>query len=301
MSMRFALSSKIFRTKYLVKRCLEETAEIRQLLHRLEASSALPFEGGTAWSPELKPVAQSLLALLSPVSLRGLGKVRLGSDHDGGYVVPADWERVQGLVSLGVGPENSFDLAFAERGVQVQSYDHSIQVLPQTHPGICWYREKIASVDQPNRREVSLAKALARFGENISLALKMDIEGHEYAALLACPERSLARVRFITGEFHGLASAIASSQSLPIAETFLKLKQHFEVVHIHANNLAGCRLCGGFLIPQHLEITWANRQHYAFQACNEIFPTPLDRPNFPGKADLFLGAFQHDPGWKSHS
>ena len=258
----------------------------------MEAASALPFEGGIAWNPDLQERARSLLALISPVSLEGIGKVRLGGEADGGYVLPQDWGRVQGMLSLGIGPENSFDLASAAAGIDVHAYDFSIPALPRQHPSIRWYREKITADDRPHRGEISLAGALARFSPEGLLGLKMDIEGYEYPAFLACPSKRLERVLFLTGEFHGFASAIVSGHTRPLEETFRKLHESFEVIHVHANNATGCRLCGGILVPENLELTWANRKAYSFAPCRELFPTPQDRPNQPGKAELFLGSFQ---------
>lgn len=289
------ISSKIFRTRQLVKRCLGETEEIRKDLRKLEAASALPFEGGAAWNPALEERAYSLLSLVSPVSLKAPGKVRLGNKHDGGYVVPSDWNKVTGILSLGVGPENSFDLMCAEAGIKVHAYDNTIPKLPIIHPGIHWYPEKITATDRSKEREVSLASALDRFTGQGSLGIKMDIEGYEYAALLACPVDRLERIRFLTGEFHGFASAIVSGHTQPLEESFRKLRGLFEVVHVHANNQAGCRLCGGILVPQHLELTWVNRRCYAFVSNHETFPTEYDYPNAAGKSDLFLGSFQFPP------
>lgn len=286
------LSDKIFRTRQLVKKCLEETELIKNHLKQIEASSALPYEGSVAWSPEVGRKARALLALISPYSLRDLRKVRLGGDQDGGYVVPEDWPKVQGLLSLGIGPENSFDLVFAEKNISVHAYDFSIPSLPQAHRAIQWYREKISSADRVNDGEVSLEKAITRFEGDGDLALKIDIEGYEYPALLACPAKILKRVRFLTGEFHGLAAAISVNQTQQIVETFKKLREQFEVIHVHANNHVGCRLCGGVLVPKHLEITWCRRDKYNFIPCQELFPTDLDRPNQQGKAEIFLGTFQ---------
>ena len=287
------LLSKLFRTRQLVKRCLEETEAIRRQLTRLESASALPWEGETAWSPAVGNRAHTLLGLLSPVALDSTPKVRLGGDQDGGYVIPGDWARIGGMVSLGIGSENSFDLACAEKGIEVQAYDFSIPSLPISHPKIVWHREKIASVDCPAQKETSLGHALSRIQGNSPIGLKMDIEGHEYSALLACPVEQLERVLFLVGEFHGLTAAIASGQTQPLEDTFRKLRLGFEVVHLHANNAVGCRLCGGYLVPQHLEITWVNRKFYSFVESQELFPTPLDRPNQTGRADLFLGSFRH--------
>jgi hypothetical protein len=284
------LKHKIFRTRQLVKKTLEELQELRQGMARLEEAMAPSGDGLVSWSADIQKQVRWLFSPLRPWALSALSKVRLGTELDGGYVVPEDWKTVSKLLSLGVGPENSFDLVFARVGIPVEAYDHTIVRLPVEHPQIRWHRKKI-----DNSAEIHSACSLDRIlGREVSgggLGLKIDIEGWEYPAFLGCTEENLCKARFIVGEFHGLARSLETNGTQALEATFTKLQKYFSVIHVHANNASEIRILGGVLVPNLLEITWVNRAHYALKPSEETFPTFLDRPNRSDRCDLWLGTF----------
>jgi hypothetical protein len=286
---------RIFRTRQLVKRSLEQLEDIGKRLTLLEQNSWRLPDGTAAWSPLMQENCRQLLSRLEPCGLIGIAKTRLGSDGDGGYVVPEDWGSLRKLVSLGVGPENSFDLAMAEAGVEVEAYDPTIRALPATHPRIHWHSTWVVAENEGSsgkRKEASLAEILKTIPPGTPFALKTDIEGWEYPCLLSCPEELLAGCRFLVGEFHGFASSLAAGTTQAISATLQKLQRRFRLVHLHANNASGGRLLGGIFVPQHLELTFVNADHYQTGPCEGLFPTSLDRPNDSGACDLWLGSFR---------
>lgn len=284
------LKHKIFRTRQLVKKTLEELHELRQGMARLEEAMAPSGDGLVSWSADLQRRVRRLFSPLRPWALSDLSKVRVGAELDGGYVVPEDWKKVSRLFSLGVGPENSFDLVFAEAGIPVEAYDHTIVRLPVEHPQIQWHRKKIDnSAETPSA--CSLDRILGAVESGDGLGLKIDIEGWEYPALMGCTEENLRKARFIVGEFHGLARSLETNGTQVLEATFSKLQKYFSVIHVHANNASGIRILGGVLVPNLLEITWVNRAHYALKPSQETFPTSLDRPNRSDRCDLWLGSF----------
>jgi hypothetical protein len=288
---RNKIKNKIFRTRQLVKKALEDLERLRGGMARLEENLAPTGDGLAAWSPVIQTRVRRLFSLLQPHALVGLGKVRLGGQADGGYVVPEDWGRVSSLFSLGVGPDNSFDLAFAEAGIGVQAFDHTITRLPVEHPKIRWHKKKIDVPREHSPHTCSLQEALKAENTTGELALKLDIEGWEYPVLLDCAEDEFRKIRFLVGEFHGLARNLEADDTHILEAVFQKLQKYFAVVHVHGNNAGGIRLLGGCLVPNHLEITWVNRANYAIEPCRETFPTSLDRPNLPGRCDIWLGSF----------
>jgi hypothetical protein len=284
------IKNKIFRTRQLVKESLEDLQDLRAQISRIEKDLAPAGDGLASWSSELQGRVRRIFSPLRPWALYGLEKVRLGADRDGGYIVPGDWKKISRLLSLGVGPENSFDLAFADAGVSVDAYDHTIARLPVEHSRIRWHQKKIdGSAEIPSACSLDTLLLAEEAGGGV--ALKMDIEGWEYPALLGCAENNLSKARFVVGEFHGLARSIEANQTQVLEATFSKLQKYFSVIHVHANNASGIRLMGGVLVPNLLEITWVNRAHYSLQPSKETFPTALDRPNRPDRCDLWLGSF----------
>ena len=45
------------------------------------------------------------------------------------------------------------------------------------------------------------------------------------------------------------------------------------------------------LFPEVLEVTYGCRAKYTFTDCDDVFPGPLDSPNWPAAADYGLGKF----------
>jgi len=70
------------------------------------------------------------------------------------------------------------------------------------------------------------------------------------------------------------------------------LSNAYAVVHVHANNYAGFSNVANVIVPNVLEITFANRSIYSFSETDEIFPGPLDIPNDPRHPDMHLGTFR---------
>ena len=283
------IKNKLFRTRQLVKKAQEDLDILKQTIERLEESCARTVDGPLAWSPSLYHRWQRVLGCLRMRSLGPEGKVRVGADADGGYVIPADWKTVSMLISLGIGPENSFDVSFAEAGIPVEAYDPTISQLPQIHPKIRWIQSLVVA-NPRHSNEVSLENVLERVSLDNLPVLKMDIEGWEYPVLLSCSERSLGKIRFFVAEFHGIADAVATENTATLEATWRKLSSKFDTVHIHANNAGGARVLGGALIPNLLEITMVNRDLYKTSASMEAYPNSLDRPNIKEKAEIQLNS-----------
>ena len=295
--MLLKIKNKVFRTRQLVKKAQEDLDTLKQAIERLEESCARTHDGPLAWSPSLYHRWQRVLGCLRMRSLGPKGKVRVGADADGGYVIPADWKTVPMLISLGIGPENSFDMSFAEAGIPVEAYDPTISQLPQIHPKIRWIQSLVVANPKPNSTEVSLENVLQRISCDNLPALKMDIEGWEYPAILSCSEKSLGKVRFFVAEFHGIADAIITDKTVTLEATWNKLSNVFDAVHVHANNAGGARILGGALVPNLLEVTMVNRNIYKTYDDQEDYPGMCDRPNIKGKADIQLSSLlRHNEG-----
>jgi hypothetical protein len=283
------LKEKIFRTRHLVKKTREDIDILAQAVRRIEESCASDNDGPLAWSPAVRQRWEKTSNCLCVRSLAAMEKQRVGGCADGGYILPSDWGKISRLISLGIGSENSFDLAFAKAGVSVDAYDPTIQRLPEVHERINWIKSLVIAGPTITSNETTLEEILDRQPSDVTLGLKMDIEGWEYPVLLSCPERTLGRFRFVVVEFHGVGLAIASGAVASLQAVWQKLSNHFDAIHIHGNNAGGGRILGGTLVPNLLEITFVNRQYYRTQPCNEEFPGGLDCPNWTGRADIQLG------------
>ena len=244
-------------------------------------------------SPRDHEALVELLALLRPQRAQGQRKVRVGSNRDGGYVMLDDFRSVDAALSLGVGPEVSWDYAIAERGIPVWQFDHTVKALPREHP-LFHFEPKRIVTQASSACEVTLKSLLEQLGEK-QLIVKMDIEGNEWDVLAPLDRSLLTGCRQLVVEFHNFMSVSDEDWCNRAQRTLDSLTQDFGVVHVHANNLSKHIVSKRLTLPDSLEVTFANRRHYRLEETNETFPGPNDRKNNPYFPDLRLGRFQFGP------
>ena len=118
---------------------------IDELQHRLAAAEAVP---------ELHPVNGShntaiaarfraFLHQVQPHDVPEARKVRIGAAGDGGYVMLDDFAPARHAVSMGIGPEVSWDAGMAARGLHVFQYNDLVQRSPQQHPSFMFHRMRV--------------------------------------------------------------------------------------------------------------------------------------------------------------
>lgn len=228
----------------------------------------------------------------TPYAPVGAVKRRFGAPRDGGYVMLDVTADVGLAFSLGIGPDVSWDVDVAERGVLVHQYDHTVDGPPVAHPGFRFHKARIAAT--PDTGAVTLGEALAAgraerpTGDAI---LKIDIEGSEWDVFDAASADVLDGFTQIVCEFHGFeqaANALWYARAMRVTD---KLNARFGVVHIHGNNFAPLLDWGAYRMPAVLEVSYAHRARFAFAPTLDWFPTALDFPNFPDRADHLLARF----------
>jgi hypothetical protein len=162
---------------------------------------------------------------------------------------------------------------------------------PVLRGDLIFERKRIAAQGAPGCETINdLAERHGR-PRSASLILKIDIEHDEWPVFDATTESALSAFSQIVGEFHGFGSMIDSSWSDRARRVFEKLTGQFGVVHVHANNHCGLNSVANIPVPEVLEITFANRRRYKLANTDEIFPGPLDAPNYPYLPDIHLGKF----------
>lgn len=250
-----------------------------------------PARSDAQGSPKTQRCLLDLLRLLSPCAADGVTKVRVGSAHDGGYVQLDDISTLQLTLSFGVGDNDSWDVAMAEKGLSVQQFDHTVEAAPSSHPLLSFHRKEVATVSSATC--VSLSELVEGLPEDRpSVILKMDIEGAEWDVLDQARESDLAKIAQFVCEFHSLSELRDLGFYCRARRVLEKLNNHFAVVHVHGNNFGGLENVHNIALPEVIEVSFASRRLYSFSPCAEIFPTPLDAPNDPTRADIFLGRFQ---------
>ena len=224
--------------------------------------------------------------LLRPNVLDKSNCKRFGSQNDGGYILYDDLNDNNFLISFGVGDNVEFESQIATRGISAHLYDNSIVELPRAIPKAKFFKETIGP--QPH---TTLQNALARIPESALPILKMDIEGSEWETLNGESEHIFNRFAQLIVEFHNLSEVTLPSKAELMVSVLSKLNSLFFVANVHPNNNGDYLIIENVGLPDVLEVTYLNRQHYSFlinDLNNDEQNYVLNAPCNPHKPEIFL-------------
>ena len=239
---------------------------------------------------ELQRRILSLAKLLCPKRAIEVKKIRVGGPNDGGYVMLDDFFGIEAAISLGIGPDNSWDSDIAQKGIVVHQFDQTASSIVSDDTKVRFHRFKI--VPLPSDGGITLGSILERMIGISKTILKIDIEGDEWVVFESLGSKHLEQFSQIICEFHCFEEVSSDLQFRRMQLVLEKLDASFAVVHLHGNNCSPWRQIGGVMFPSVLEVTYASRDRYRFDDSNEIFPTALDAPNDINKPDYILGPFR---------
>jgi len=248
--------------------------------------------------------------------------VRVGSPHDGGYVLPrstitasaallslgveANWDFEEGALALNpalaitcvdgtTGPAVIRARALREmRRALVRlrpvKFARMVRLLGRARAFRTFFaRHEFLPLmvgPTPGAGLATVPELLARVRQgdaNRWVLIKMDIEGSEYDALAAAAG-TLGRVAGIVIEFHDLDRDWSRFEA-----TLAALEPTFVIAHVHGNNHHG--YVPGSRVPQTLELTLVNRAlaPAGLPPAGDSYPLPtLDRPCDRRRPDLAL-------------
>jgi hypothetical protein len=234
---------------------------------------------------------------------------RIGSKHDGGYVIPKNLPLVELIVSFGLGDDWNFEKELLRLGIihSFVFYDHTVStksLINRVNSRISsrnfsfsallfrviilvryiadfkakkysHIRKKITEFESDSRNTTLLEVATSIPSKEF--ILKIDIEGSEY--LLIDQICSVShRVPLLIIEFHNTEANQARFEDA--MEKLLKL---YVNCHVHANNYEQIRENG---IPQALEFTFGRKDIYVGDRYIGSLPIPgLDSPSCPNRPD----------------
>lgn len=257
-----------------------------------EATLSANFYAQASLPPSLHVMQNLIMNMLSKLRIHDtdLGKIRVGSRGDGGYVIPNDLTDIKGVVSIGIGGEVSFDQHFAEKGVKVFQYDHTIEAPPVVHENFVF--NKLGWGTQDGDGFITLSKIIENNGlENSDIILKFDVENAEWDALFDVSPDLLKRFRIITCELHGFDTLENISVFQKVNRVINLLTTHHTVVHIHPNNCCGIALVAGVVLPKLIEFSFLRNDRASFYPSHESIPSSLDYPNVQSQPEIILTPF----------
>ena len=224
---------------------------------------------------------EKILNLLKQIHPHKTNKelIRLGSDKDGGYLVPNDLNGIKALFSPGVRDNWQFEEDCYKKGIK-KIYMADASVNPKlenkdfkfTKKFIGYNKEKnyITMEEWINKSEVK---------KDNDLILQMDVEGDEIDIIKNMDERTLNRFRIIVVEFHYLHMIWTKEFFNTTKEIFEKLSKNHLIVHAHINNNEKKIKRKGLKISPLIEFTFIKKDRVKDLGLVKKFPHPLDRDN----------------------
>lgn len=235
---------------------------------------------------------QALFEMLRPVALANCDLERFGERHDGGYLMCGNLlGGVESGYSYGINGYDKWGCDISKRtGVTVHQYD----CFNTTQPS-CWGGDTVfhtecvgpAAATIDGRVFDTVSNQLAKNGDGSKrIVLKIDVEGAEWDSLLSAPDGALAQIDQLAVEFHWVEDDtfrwVQDEKHLRLVR---RLRQFFEVAHIHFNNAS----CIGDLAPFP---SWAYEVLFVSRRLAMVDPArkaggvhPLDARNNPSLPD----------------
>jgi hypothetical protein len=249
---------------------------VKRFIDRASFASAGYFEYKThiiQLSPDLinfekptkTPADENLLVfldLLKVYRVKGMELTRVGGPNDGGYVtfLPSGPSTA---VSLGVGPNVSWDQHMVAMGHHVEMFDPTISRPPQKVRGANFHRIGVeGNLEHNLNLDLRPLKSLREFCApiNRNLILKVDVEGAEWKAFANTTPSELQNYETILVEFHDLNQLMHHDKFDLIQLAISNICETHIPIHIHANNYSELKRYGNYWFPDAIEVSFFIKQ-----------------------------------------
>jgi hypothetical protein len=226
-----------------------------------------------------------VLKFLKPKKTNSI-KIRIGDEHDGGYVVPElALEKCESLFTYGVGPTFEFEKQFANKYKKpVHMFDHTLDKDSYSDGLINFYNEGLGFDENCK----DFKQHYTDIQKNGDVFLKIDIEGGEFDFFEKTDiDFLISKVNALCLEFHYIEYA---QNMLKFCEIMEKINTNFTLAHLHGNNNAGVFEYSGHFIPTVLEMSFLNKKLINSECVDsEDYPVAfLDSPNTVDRPDYEL-------------
>ena len=232
---------------------------------------------------------QQLAHALHPVKTH-FPLIRVGSPHDGGYLVPDDLKGISACFSPGVDVNSSFEVdLLLKTGIGSHLADYSVDGPPANFKPKSFIKKFLG----PNNNAIhttldNWVKSQSEYQLDQDFLLQMDIEGGEYLTLLATPQEVIKRFRIIVLEIHAVECWAHPLFFSTVEAMFEKILTDFYPVHNHPNNHGAQLNLNGFATPQFFEITFLRKDRSAVTGYCGEFPHELDSACYKSRNELPL-------------
>lgn len=231
-------------------------------------------------------IRQALFAELQPVTVANCELIRLGEQHDGGYLMCGNLLSAGAAYSYGI---NGYDKWGCDVSLKLRAPVHQYDCFNLDRPpcaggNTIFHGQCIgdpASKDDQGRVFDTLASQMTANGDGgRRVIVKMDVEGAEWDTFLKAPAEVFRRIDQMAVEFHGVDQE-------KYVDAIRRLKTYFHVAHVHFNNYS----CQSGLEPfpaWAYEVLFVNRQLAEAGTPQPIALHALDAPNTRQRPDCPL-------------
>ena len=223
---------------------------------------------------------------LQPYDL-GYDLVRIGSDNDGGYLVPNILDEIKICFSPGTGKNVSFENDLINRGIETFLADGTIKESDIKLDNLNFVNKNLASYD--SEKTTTLENWVQNKTKDANeLLLQMDIESSEYETIHSTSQECLKKFKIIIIEFHYFEKINNYYFYKNFNNTLEKLLLNFEISHIHPNNCQGYYSVSGINLPTAIEVTFLRKDLCRYKRKIIKLPHKLDQRNINYLPDVFL-------------
>ena len=221
--------------------------------------------------------------------VKGFDLIRIGSSHDGGYILLNDFHENNIAYSFGISNDVSWDKDMALNGYDVFMYDHTINGLPENNSRFHFFKLGIGGKNNHDERLKTLEELIAKNNhqDKNNMILKMDVEGAEWGFFESVSSETLSQFSQMTFEFHGMDITPNPEKIINILR---KINKTHKLIHLHANNNGSYVQLGGKKFCSLLEVTYVLKSKYDFIDDYDVdLPLSLDEVNIDGIPEIELG------------
>lgn len=268
--------------KRLIRTIFNRSRFLRKLVFKLERLLREDL-----YSHMLHEEFNHFLELLTLDATVNIQFARKGSINDGGYVFCDLGKRYSKLISFGVGDNVDFEYAISELVNTMDLYDPNVKSLPRFIENATLH--KVGLGPQTGNGFLTLYDSIKDLLPNDQLLLKIDIEGGEWDSLVATDGELLKSFSQIFLELHHLHQVHESRTLSKYIIALEKLRQHHDLVNIHANNWSPYFVVRGVPLPDTIEITLLRKRgHSKIKKSIHPIAKHFNSPNNPEKPDYRL-------------
>ena len=277
--------------KPFIDKAVFASAGYEELKNALIVSSSTLIDFNNQAENEFDDRIRQIASLVKPTGIQGKREIRVGCEHDGGYVMhDFSSSEVDGALSIGVGPDVSWDIDVVRKGIKVDLFDPTIRRMPEKVPGGHFHKIGIGPVESSDPEYLPLPKLreIAGLGDASNIVLKIDVEGAEWTSLRNLPEGELSRYSQIAIEMHNLGRVVEQKFFDSVIDVLKSLATNHTPIHLHANNYAPLNKFGNYWFPDAIEVTYVrNHVTHVYEPKSKV-ASELDSPNCPTMLDFSL-------------